>query len=130
MIYGAEGEDNVQRLAATLRRLPLVPLPRGGRSLVQPIHQDDVTRCLRAALALPWDGPQALVIAGPEPLPYAAFVRAVAAAAGLMSPRIVPVPAWMLRLAAPLTGMVGLPHDSRRTRSADCWRTRLFHSGR
>ena len=50
MIYGAQGEDNVQRLAALLRRLPFVPLPGGGTALVQPIHQDDVTRAIRAAL--------------------------------------------------------------------------------
>ena len=52
MIYGAQGEDNVQRLAALLRRLPFVPLPGGGRALVQPIHQDDVTRAIRAALSV------------------------------------------------------------------------------
>ena len=61
MIYGAAGEDNVQRLAALLRRLPLVPLPDGGRALVQPIHQSDVTRSLRAAMDHAWDGPHALV---------------------------------------------------------------------
>ncbi len=109
MIYGAQGEDNVQRLAAVLRRLPLVPLPGGGRALVQPIHQDDVTRCVCAALRIAWTGPHAIVIAGPTPLPYAGFVRAVAAAAGLRPPRVVPVPAWMLRAAAPLTALPGLP---------------------
>ena len=83
MIYGAQGEDNVQRLAALLRRLPFVPLPGGGTALVQPIHQDDVTRAICAALQRDWGGPHALVIAGPTPLPYADFVRAVAAAAGL-----------------------------------------------
>ena len=50
---------------------------------MQPIHQDDVTRAIRAALDMRWDGPHSLVIAGPTPLPYADFVRAVAAAAGL-----------------------------------------------
>ena len=109
MIYGAAGEDNVQRLAALLRRLPLVPLPDGGRALVQPIHQSDVTRSLRAAMAIEWGGPQALVVAGPDALPYAGFVRAVAAAAGLRPPRIVPVPAALLRAAAPLTRLPGLP---------------------
>jgi nucleoside-diphosphate-sugar epimerase len=103
MIYGAAGENNVQRLAALLRRLPVVPLPGGGRALVQPIHQDDVTRSILAALDVPWRGPQALVIAGPAPLPYAAFVRAVAAAAGLRPPRIVGVPAGLLMALAPLT---------------------------
>jgi nucleoside-diphosphate-sugar epimerase len=109
MIYGAQGEDNVQRLAALLRRLPIVPLPAGGRALVQPIHQSDVTRALLAALARDWPGRQTLVIAGPAPLPYAAFVRAVAAAAGLKPPRIVPIPAALLIAATPLTNLPFLP---------------------
>jgi nucleoside-diphosphate-sugar epimerase len=103
MIYGAAGENNVQRLAALLRRLPVVPLPGGGRALVQPIHQGDVTRCLLAALEIAWTGPQALVIAGPTALRYCDFVRAVAAAAGLSAPRIVAVPAAPLIAVAPLT---------------------------
>ena len=113
MIYGAEGEDNVQRLAGLLRRLPAVPLPGGGRALVQPIHQSDVTRCLRAALDTAWDGPDAIVIAGPEPVSYADFVRAVAAAAGLRPPRIVGVPPGLLLTAAPLTMLPGLPRVRR-----------------
>ncbi len=106
MIYGATGEDNVQRLAALLRRLPVVPLPGGGRTLVQPIHQDDLTRCILAALNIDWTGPQAIVVAGPIALPYAEFVRAVAHAAGLARPRLVSVPAALLMAAAPLTALI------------------------
>ncbi len=108
MIYGAQGEDNVQRLAALLRMLPLVPLPDGGRALVQPIHQEDVTRCIRRALLVPWDHPVTLVIAGPAPVSYADFVRSVARHAGLKRPRIVGVPASMLRLAARPAGLLPL----------------------
>jgi nucleoside-diphosphate-sugar epimerase len=103
MIYGARGEDNVQRLAGLLRRLPMMPLPGGGRFLVQPIHQSDVTRCLRAALERPWDAPSSLVIAGPEPIRYADFVRAIAMAIGLRNPFILRFPAAPLILAARLT---------------------------
>lgn len=106
MIYGAQGEDNVQRLARLLRRLPVMPLPGGGRFLVQPIHQSDVTRCIRAALVREWDGPASLVIAGPEPVRYTEFVRAVATAAGLRKPLILPFPAAPLILAARLTRRV------------------------
>ncbi len=106
MIYGAQGEDNVRRLAALLRRLPILPLPNGGRALVQPIHQDDLTRCILAALACDWDGPHTLVVAGPTALPYARFVRAVADAAGLRMPPIVAVPAAPLIAMAPLTRLV------------------------
>jgi uncharacterized protein YbjT (DUF2867 family) len=112
MIYGAQGEDNVQRLAVMLRRLPVVPLPGGGNALVQPIHQEDVTRAIRASLDRAWQGPNTLVIAGPAPLPYADFVRAVARASGRRQPRIVALPAaglmtiaGILRYIPMLTGV-------------------------
>ncbi len=106
MIYGAQGEDNVQRVGKLLRWLPVVPLPDGGRALVQPIHQDDVTRSIRAALRVDWTGPDALVVAGPEAMSYAAFVRAVARRFGLAPPRIVAVPAALLRLGATASAML------------------------
>jgi uncharacterized protein YbjT (DUF2867 family) len=109
MIYGAQGENNVQRLAALLRRLPVAPLPGGGRALVQPVHQSDLTAAILAALARHWDGPHALVIAGPRALPYRDFLAAVADAAGLSRRRVLPVPAWMLigaaLLARPIPGL-------------------------
>ncbi len=73
-----------------------MPLPGGGRALVQPIHQDDVTRAIRAALDHAWDGPHSLVIAGPDPIAYADFVRAIATAARLRPPRIITLPATPL----------------------------------
>jgi uncharacterized protein YbjT (DUF2867 family) len=110
MIYGAQGEDNVRRLAALLRRLPLLPLPGGGRSLVQPIHQSDVTRAILAALEHDWTGPRTMVIAGPDAVSYVDFVRAVAAASGLARPRVVSVPVGPLIALAMLTRWApGLP---------------------
>ena len=106
MIYGAEGENNVQRLAVLLRRLPLLPLPGGGRALVQPIHQDDVTRAIRAALVRQWRGPRSLVIAGPEPVSYVDFIRLVASAAGLPRLRTVAFPAAPLIAAAALSRLI------------------------
>jgi uncharacterized protein YbjT (DUF2867 family) len=108
MIYGAAGEDNVRRLAALMRRLPLLPLPGGGSALVQPIHQDDVTRAILAALARQWDGPHSIVVAGPAPLRYADFVRAIAAAAGLPPPRIIGFPPAPLLVAATLSRFLPL----------------------
>lgn len=109
MIYGAAGEDNVRRLAALLRRLPVVPLPGGGRALVQPVYQDDVTQALCAVIGRDWDGPQSYVIAGPQAVPYRDFVAAIAQAAGLQRPRFVGVPAAALIAASPLTLLPGLP---------------------
>lgn len=107
MIYGAPGERNVQRLAAMVRRLPVAPLPGGGRALVQPIHQSDVTRCLVAALARDWAQPQAIVIAGPRATRYRDFVAAVARAAGARAPLVLPVPGGLLRALLPLARRIG-----------------------
>jgi uncharacterized protein YbjT (DUF2867 family) len=109
MIYGAAGEDNVRRLAALLKRLPAVPLPNGGTALVQPIYQDDLTLCILAALRRDWSGPETIVTAGPAAMPYADFVRAIATAAGLKPPRILPLPAWALITASFLTRLPFLP---------------------
>jgi uncharacterized protein YbjT (DUF2867 family) len=111
MIYGAEGEDNVRRLAALVRRLPILPLPNGGRSLVQPIHQSDVTRAILAALEHDWTGPHSMIVAGPEALSYRDFMGAIAMASGVATPRIVSVPAGPLLALAPLTRVIpGLPN--------------------
>jgi len=109
MIYGAQGEDNVRRLAALMRRLPVVPLPAGGTALVQPIHQSDLTRAILACLATDWAAPESMVVAGPVAVTYADFVRAVAAADGQSPPRILPVPASLLMAASVLTLLPGLP---------------------
>lgn len=106
MIYGAQGEDNVQRLAALVRKLPVAPLPGGGRALVQPIHQYDVARCLIAAASRDWPDARAIVIAGPEPIAYRDFLAAVARAAGIRVPPIVSLPGGLLRALAPLTRLV------------------------
>ncbi|GEK99193.1 SDR family oxidoreductase [Acidomonas methanolica] len=118
MIYGAQGEDNVQRLAALLKRLPVIPLPGGGRTLVQPIHQADVTDALLAALDLARGGalatPRALVVAGPEAIRYRDFAAAVARAARLRPRPVLPLPAALLMAVAPLAARLpGLPRIGR-----------------
>lgn len=102
MIYGAQGEDNVQRLAALMRRLPVLPLPGGGRNLVQPIHQDDVTACLIAAAGITEPGAQVITVAGPEPLAYRDFCAGIARAAGFPPRPVLPLPARLLMAASPL----------------------------
>nr|WP_321984181.1 NAD(P)H-binding protein [uncultured Lichenicoccus sp.] len=110
MIYGADGENNVRRLASLLRRLPLVPLPGGGRALVQPINQADLTRAILACLGREWTGPNSLVVAGPQPVSYRDFVAAIGLAWGLPPRRVVAIPAALLIPLSVLTmALPGLP---------------------
>jgi len=46
MIYGGSQENNVQRLLGAIRRFRTLPVPGGGRQIVQPIYIDDVVECL------------------------------------------------------------------------------------
>lgn len=76
MIYGGRQENNLQRLLAAIRRWPVVPLPGGGRHLVQPIHVDDVAACIVAAIERRWVGPEVIPIAGPAAISWREMAHA------------------------------------------------------
>nr|WP_294916892.1 NAD(P)H-binding protein [uncultured Neokomagataea sp.] len=100
MIYGANGENNVQRLAKLIRKLPIIPLPGGGAMQVQPIEQRDVIRCIMSGISLLLAGqittPETLVIAGGTALPYRQFVQKIITYAGLRQRPILSVPNTLL----------------------------------
>ena len=85
--YGTAG-DAVQGLAAALKRRPVVTLPEGG--LVQPIHIQDLLACLNAALGSIGDAPEVIVVAGPEAMPVAGFIAALAHESGFAAPSLTP----------------------------------------
>ncbi len=113
MIYGAPDDRNINRLLRLLRRTRVLPLPDGGRHLVQPVFVDDVVAALAAALTRAEAPGPSIVVAGPEPITYADMLRACARALG-REVTIVSVPAALLALAARLATAVGagLPFDA------------------
>ncbi|MES2671643.1 MAG: NADH-ubiquinone oxidoreductase [Pseudomonadota bacterium] len=88
MIYGGSQERNLQSLLSILRVCPVLPLPGGGKNLVQPIHVDDVAACLLSACTRVWERPQIINIAGPRSLTWRCMAETLARAARL---RFVPV---------------------------------------
>lgn len=124
MIYGAPDDRNVNRLVRLFRRWPrflpiVVPLPDGGRHLVQPVFVDDVVAAFAAAVARPDVTGASIVVAGPEPISYADFVRACAGAVGRRV-RILPVPSGVLIGLARIMAALGLrpPFDAAELRRA------------
>jgi uncharacterized protein YbjT (DUF2867 family) len=91
MIYGAPGDRNLSRLLALARRTPVLPVPGGGRRLLQPVHVTDVASAVLAAAVRPETAGRSYDVAGPEPLTFAELLRLAAAAAGVRA-RLVPVP--------------------------------------
>ena len=109
MIYGAAGENNVQRMAALIRRFHIVPLPVGGQALIQPIHVDDVVEAVVSTTRKPDLKRTVIHLGGPEAVPYWKFLHAIADASGTWV-KVPSLPAGLLRLAARMTALVpGIP---------------------
>ena len=100
MIYGTPDDRNMWRLLRQVRRVPVVPLPGGGRHLQQPIHVDDLAEAVVAALQTDAAEGKAYDVAGPEALTFRQIVSSAGAAVG-RSPKLLPLPARpIIRLLA------------------------------
>ncbi len=91
MIYGAPGDRNLSRLLTLLRRVPVLPVPGGGRHLQQPVHVADLAGAVLAAVERPAAAGTSYDIAGPVPLTFADLLRISARVVGSRA-RFVPVP--------------------------------------
>jgi uncharacterized protein YbjT (DUF2867 family) len=91
MIYGTPADRNLSRLLRWLRACPVVLVPGGGRTLQQPVHVEDLTDAILAALDRPGTARRVYDIGGPEPLPLAEVIR-LSAAALERSAFLVPLP--------------------------------------
>ncbi len=105
MIYGAEDDLNTRRIAAFIRRFGIIPLPAGGRSLIQPVHVADVCASIEAALLHTEISSASIVAAGPQAMRYRDFVRAIGAAID-RRPLVLPLPLSLLLLLAALTRLL------------------------
>ncbi len=80
MIYGAPGDRNLSRLLALLPRVPVLPVPGGGRHLQQPVHVADVADAVLNAVERPAAAGHCYDVAGPEPLSFTELLRSCARA--------------------------------------------------
>jgi uncharacterized protein YbjT (DUF2867 family) len=99
MIYGAPGDRNLSRLLTLLSRVPVLPVPGGGRHLQQPVHVADVADAVLNAAERPAAAGVSYDVAGPEALRFDELLRISARAVGSRA-RLVPVPLAPLVVAA------------------------------
>src|SRR5690606_3292573 len=100
LVYGPGGTS--AKLFDTLAALPLIPLPGGGRQRIQPVHIDDLVEAI--VRLVEYDGPLRGIFpaVGAEALSFGEWLRAVRAQLGLPHTLALPIPAWMMRIAAAL----------------------------
>ncbi|HEY3821364.1 MAG TPA: NAD(P)H-binding protein [Polyangiaceae bacterium] len=82
MIYGAAGDRNVERLLNAVARWPAIPVPGNGRSLLQPVHVDDLADAIVSAWRKDIAIGRAYQISGAEPLSFDATIDTAARACG------------------------------------------------
>jgi uncharacterized protein YbjT (DUF2867 family) len=103
MIYGDAGDRNLSRLIRFVARCPIVPLPGGGRALLQPVHVDDLARAAVQALECDAAARREYDLPGAEAMPLRELVRQVAA---LLERRALLLPLPL----APTATLAGLWH--------------------
>jgi uncharacterized protein YbjT (DUF2867 family) len=108
MIYGDAGDRNMARLIRFLARSPVVPLPGGGRGLVQPVHVDDLGAAAVDALLCDAAVRREYNLPGAYPGSLREIVDYVAGLLG-RKPWVVPLPLRPLAAATGLWGRIGLP---------------------
>jgi uncharacterized protein YbjT (DUF2867 family) len=82
MVYGAPGDRNMERLLRVVACWPLLPVPGDGRSLLQPVHVDDLARAVAAAPAADAARCRAYDLSGRAPLTLDETLRAAGRAVG------------------------------------------------
>ncbi len=96
LIFGP-GDEFTNAVAALVRSLPITPVIGSGNNRLQPIHVEDVARCVVSSISGNIRGNQTVQIGGPEQLSYNQIIRIVAKVLGRRR-LLVNVPLWKVRL--------------------------------
>lgn len=107
VIFGP-GDHFTARLAAWVRRLPVIPVPENRRLRVQPVSVEDVADALLQAVEREDVVGRAFELLGPDPLGMSDLVRAVAEALRLRR-LVLPFPHPARNGVLSLVGRMGLP---------------------
>lgn len=105
MIFGGANDGNLESVVRLIRRTPIIPLPGGGRNLVQPTYTHDLIKAIMSALAsddLPY---REYDLGGAEAMTSRAMIHTIAQAVGRRV-WIAPVPLWFARLVARMLASV------------------------
>lgn len=107
MIYGSMRDHNVHHVINAARRWRVLPLPDGGRALIQPIHYSDLA--VATVSLFESDASGVVAAGGPGPITTRAAARAIFRALGLTE-RLIPLP---VAAALPVARMIDRVRGSR-----------------
>ncbi|MDD3288880.1 MAG: NAD-dependent epimerase/dehydratase family protein [Alphaproteobacteria bacterium] len=107
LIYDGINDKNIARMIGFIRKFRFVPVASPATGLRQPIHADDVAQAIMKAILNANCKNKAFNIAGSEVLTYRKMVEKVFESQN-RKPRILLLPAWLLREAFRLASFIGI----------------------
>jgi NADH dehydrogenase len=76
-VYGA-GDGLTETIALALRRFPFFfPVPGDGRARLQPLHVDDLAKCILACIANDKTGRKTYIVGGPQQMTYDEMINII-----------------------------------------------------
>jgi len=99
MIYGTPDDRNISRLIRLFSRSPLIPVPTGTGSTLQPVHVSDVATALVEAIERESARGKTFDIAGGSAISPAGMIKIIAKALN-KEVALIPVPHFLLRMIA------------------------------
>jgi nucleoside-diphosphate-sugar epimerase len=82
MIYGHPRDRNVSELVKVIKKVPIVPLPGGGKNLVQPVFLLDLVDAIVGVMRNDRTVRREYIIGGPEAITYRKMIHTIAAVLG------------------------------------------------
>ncbi len=107
LIFGP-GDEFTTSVAGLVRMGPITPVIGSGNNRLQPIHVEDVARCVASSVSGNLRGNHVVEIGGPDQLSYNQILRIVAQTMGKRRLRV-NVPIWKMRLPIALMELM-TPH--------------------
>jgi predicted dehydrogenase/nucleoside-diphosphate-sugar epimerase len=109
LVTGSGSRGLYQRMSGMVDRLPLLPLLGGGKSIVQPIHVDDLCEAIfRCDVRGPQLRNRILSLGHPQGISLADFLQKIAVARLGRRRPVMSVPLWPVELGARLAETVGI----------------------
>jgi predicted dehydrogenase/nucleoside-diphosphate-sugar epimerase len=109
LVTGSGSRGLYQRMSGMVERLPVLPLLGGGRSIVQPIHVDDLCEAIFRCDARGLDFRSRILSLGhPQGISLADFLQKIAVARRGRRRPVMSVPLWPVEVGARLAETLGI----------------------
>ena len=109
LTYGAPDSNNVERVVRFCSLSPIVPLPKGGNTLIQPVSASDLLQGLLTCLKDEETIGRTIIAAGGRAMNYKSFIEACASSSG-ESTKVLLIPLLLMKILAGFTRLIpGMP---------------------